>query len=313
VQSKTKPALATAIETTPDALILITESGAVSIPWQKCSEALAYASPMERNRADLSPSGYGIHWPLIDEDMAVGPLLKTVYSASGVSGLADPEPIRSSYLSDQPLIAKTKSVSEELAHRLLWRIVEENAQLAGERVEGPFNPALVSQVFAFHAIEAYVNFVGERLSPEIWKDERNYFRNEPYRGFDGKLRKVMELVELTNNPDEPPQSTVARLKHLRDLIAHGKPERLASEYVGEWSAHPHMLPASTLRKAVAPREELQSILAQVEGFLNDIHRRAAPIVEQLWANTNTAIWFGEEALRGPAQYGSAQTTLLSNR
>jgi len=77
VQSKTKPVLAKAIETTPEALIVIMESGPVSIPWERCSERLAHASPAERNRAQLSPSGYGIHWPLIDEDLAVGPLLRT--------------------------------------------------------------------------------------------------------------------------------------------------------------------------------------------------------------------------------------------
>ena len=73
--SKTKPVLAKAIETTPEALIVIVETGAVSIPWERCSERLARASLVERIRADLSPSGYGIHWPLIDEDLAVGPLL----------------------------------------------------------------------------------------------------------------------------------------------------------------------------------------------------------------------------------------------
>jgi hypothetical protein len=75
VRSKTKPILAKAIETTPAALIVIVESGSVSIPWEKCSERLAHASLLERNRAELSPSGYGIHWPLIDEDLAIGPLL----------------------------------------------------------------------------------------------------------------------------------------------------------------------------------------------------------------------------------------------
>jgi hypothetical protein len=77
VESKTKPVWARAIETTPDALILIMESGPVAIPWERCSERLARASPIERSRAELSPSGYGIHWPLIDEDLAVGPLLLT--------------------------------------------------------------------------------------------------------------------------------------------------------------------------------------------------------------------------------------------
>ena len=78
MQSETKPVLAQAIETTPEALIVITEKESVSIPWEKCSERLARASLVERNRAELSPSGYGIHWPLIDEDLAVGPLLRAV-------------------------------------------------------------------------------------------------------------------------------------------------------------------------------------------------------------------------------------------
>ena len=76
MQSKAKPILAKAIETTAEALIVIMESGSVSIPWEKCSKRLAQASLVERNRAELSPSGYGIHWPLLDEDLAVGPLLR---------------------------------------------------------------------------------------------------------------------------------------------------------------------------------------------------------------------------------------------
>ena len=76
MQSKTKAVLAKEIRATPEALVVVLESGAVSIPWDKCSERLAHASLAERLRAELSPSGYGIHWPLIDEDLAVGPLLR---------------------------------------------------------------------------------------------------------------------------------------------------------------------------------------------------------------------------------------------
>jgi hypothetical protein len=76
MQSKAKPVLAKAIQTTPEALIVVLESGAVSISWEKCSERLAQASLAERLRAELSPAGYGIHWPLIDEDLAVGALLR---------------------------------------------------------------------------------------------------------------------------------------------------------------------------------------------------------------------------------------------
>ena len=76
--SKTKPILAKAIETSPGALILVLESGRVSIPWERCSTKLARASMLERSRAELSPSGYGIHWALIDEDLAIGPLVSSI-------------------------------------------------------------------------------------------------------------------------------------------------------------------------------------------------------------------------------------------
>jgi hypothetical protein len=77
VPSKTQPVLAKAIETTPAALVLILEGRAVAIPWEKCSERLSRATLAERSGAILSPSGYGINWPLIDEDLAVGPLVRT--------------------------------------------------------------------------------------------------------------------------------------------------------------------------------------------------------------------------------------------
>ena len=75
MKTKEKPVLAKAIETTPEALIVILDAETISIPWQSCSPRLARASLIERTQARLSPSGYGIHWPLIDEDLAVGPLL----------------------------------------------------------------------------------------------------------------------------------------------------------------------------------------------------------------------------------------------
>jgi len=39
------------------------------------SEKLANASDIEKNEYEISPSGYGIHWPLIDEDLSIDGLL----------------------------------------------------------------------------------------------------------------------------------------------------------------------------------------------------------------------------------------------
>ncbi len=72
----TEPVTATGIELTPEALILVLGERRLRIPWEKCSKRLAAATQQERLDAELSPGGYGIHWPLIDEDLSVNGLLK---------------------------------------------------------------------------------------------------------------------------------------------------------------------------------------------------------------------------------------------
>lgn len=46
------------------------------IRWEDCSPRLAEATGPQRRFFDVSPSGYGIHWPEVDEDLAISPLLK---------------------------------------------------------------------------------------------------------------------------------------------------------------------------------------------------------------------------------------------
>ena len=43
------------------------------------SPVLQKASQQERNTFEISPSGYGIHWPLLDEDLAIDGLLGIVH------------------------------------------------------------------------------------------------------------------------------------------------------------------------------------------------------------------------------------------
>ena len=198
-------------------------------------------------------------------------------------------------------MVKTTFEGEELPHRLLWEIVEEQVTLASEREQGWSKPALVAMVFAFHAVEAYLNFIGERLAPQIWQDEQNYFHKEPYRGWNGKLRKVMELVGLPwPQPVSQPLSTIIELKDLRDVIAHAKPERFTGE-IDHAEDTLSLFYVSKLRAMFTPKEKLTRAVHDVEQFLNQIHGLAAPKVKDPW--------FGKEALRGPSQYSSHTTTL----
>jgi hypothetical protein len=80
--ARTSLNLAKRIDVTERHLIIQTAEARCAIPGEDCSPKLANASQLERSRAILSPSGYSIHWPLIDEDPALGPLIAGLQPAA---------------------------------------------------------------------------------------------------------------------------------------------------------------------------------------------------------------------------------------
>jgi len=46
-----------------------------SVDLRKVSKRLLMASKKERENYEISPAGYGIHWPSIDEDLSIDALL----------------------------------------------------------------------------------------------------------------------------------------------------------------------------------------------------------------------------------------------
>ncbi len=76
----TEPRLAQSIRTTAEMLVVCTDGQEFSFAWQECSPRLAKANENERLQAELSPGGYGIHWPLIDEDLSINGLLRKLDS-----------------------------------------------------------------------------------------------------------------------------------------------------------------------------------------------------------------------------------------
>jgi hypothetical protein len=67
---------AESIEPLDDELVIRLSDREVRVRWDRCSPILARATAEERRRAELSPGGYGIHWPMLDEDLSIGGLVK---------------------------------------------------------------------------------------------------------------------------------------------------------------------------------------------------------------------------------------------
>jgi hypothetical protein len=57
-------------------IILNIDGNVLTIPLDKLSRRLKSATETERAMYKISPSGYGIHWPLIDEDLSIDGILR---------------------------------------------------------------------------------------------------------------------------------------------------------------------------------------------------------------------------------------------
>jgi hypothetical protein len=60
-----------------DTMLLLVDGKSYRISLVQVSERLATASDAQRRSFRMSPSGYGIHWPEIDEDLSIDGLIST--------------------------------------------------------------------------------------------------------------------------------------------------------------------------------------------------------------------------------------------
>ena len=63
-------------------LILRADGEVYRVPTAAVSERLAQASPTAQRSFRVSPTGYGIHWPELDEDLSVDGLIRSARGAS---------------------------------------------------------------------------------------------------------------------------------------------------------------------------------------------------------------------------------------
>lgn len=65
-----------------DWMILKVDNQTFQLKLNDISEKLSKATELELNDFKISPSGYGIHWRLLDEDLSVNGLLKIALQKS---------------------------------------------------------------------------------------------------------------------------------------------------------------------------------------------------------------------------------------
>lgn len=122
------------------------------------------------------------------------------------------------------------TIEEEIyTHEYLWRSASRLLEHAETQAEGRFYYLLPSLLMSYMAFEAFINFCGFVVLPELWKDEKKNFKGN---GIEGKLKRIItELPNVTWQKFESPFQRIRDLENFRDIVSHGKV--LATQYVTE--------------------------------------------------------------------------------
>jgi hypothetical protein len=106
-------------------------------------------------------------------------------------------------------------------HQHLWNCAKALLTQTETRTPQDGYFMMAGMLTAYFTFEAYLNLVGPRVDQEAWKNERVFFTNEPYRGTEGKLKRICEKLEIKLEPGKRPYQTIKQRKKLRDFLAHG--------------------------------------------------------------------------------------------
>ncbi|HEY9201591.1 MAG TPA: hypothetical protein VIQ81_08350 [Gammaproteobacteria bacterium] len=105
-------------------------------------------------------------------------------------------------------------------HEYLWR---SSTYLLKNTVnsETDYRQLIPSLLLAFLAYEAFINFLGHVLYPELWKDEKKNFKG---KGLEGKVEAIVQRLPntFTWKKGEQPYQAIKALEEFRDMVSHGK-------------------------------------------------------------------------------------------
>ncbi|WP_019029215.1 hypothetical protein [Colwellia piezophila] len=109
-------------------------------------------------------------------------------------------------------------VEEEIyTHEFLWRSA---TKVLSNENDDSYHFIMPSLLMSYLAFEAFINFCGYALLPEVWKNEKENFKG---KGIEEKIKVITnELPNFNWKKGENPYQTIKRVGCYRDMLAHGK-------------------------------------------------------------------------------------------
>jgi len=163
------------------------------------------------------------------------------------------------------------SEGEEYLHKDVWCVVRRQIDYAEANPNGALYDDMIAMVFAFHAIEGYLNYVGEKIAPDLWCDEKARFADS---GVTGKLAALSDCCGLAP-PDygKRPYGTVRELQKLRNAVAHPRTRKTGGTVTYDERKPPPLFPKSYLSKMVSHQRALRA-RDDVKAIADQLHTAA---------------------------------------
>jgi len=122
---------------------------------------------------------------------------------------------------------EVKSVSN--TYEILWSACQRNMNDAQNADSGSWYYYFTAMTMAYFCYEAFLNHLLYYIARDTWANEKEYFSKPPYKGTEGKLKKICEIsgIDFPNKGDKQYQQ-IRLLKELRDFVAHGKTEQYST-------------------------------------------------------------------------------------
>lgn len=196
--------------------------------------------------------------------------------------------------------AITRKEGEAFPHRDLWQCAKVQYEHAQKVEKGRKSFDMAAVLMAYLTYEAYLNFVGARLDPKAWRNEKQFFSKNEYYGIEGKLKRIVELCgDFRVDKSRRPYQTIRELGKFRSSIVHAKVYKYDEPIEHHVDHEPNCWPRSAF--SYVNIDTTRRVMADVEEFIEYLHSKIRPFVND--------IWFGDKALKGPTGYALSSTSI----
>ena len=200
------------------------------------------------------------------------------------------------------MVVRHEITGEGFTHMHLWKCARTLLTQPETKSPKDMYYRMAGMVMAYFTYEAYLNFVGSRIEPTKWREERKFFSKDPYRGTQGKLKLLCEKCGIEVDPDKRPYVTIRELGRLRNYLAHGKPDIYAFEVDVEAGKEPDMFGHLKIYDLVT-REKADRTLEDTEEFIEYLQ---ATIAKKKRKSSYDFVFKGK-ALKRPLAIGTFRT------